>query len=227
MVEILSVHIPKTAGGTFEKCLRRVYGSGLVLHYGSPQPEISAETRVIHGHFLAGAFSRKYPEAKLVTWLRNPVERFVSHYFYYKGAYELEEEGGNVRREELARLLWEEKLSMLQFAEHHSVKNIMTKFLNNIPLTDFFFAGVFENFQEDFAWLRKSLGWPVMPLDQVRRRELFFKPHFRHYDEYANFKLEPAARARIEELNKADMELYLAAVKQRTARLAASSEVEG
>ena len=95
---IVSVHIPKTGGVTFREILEKLAEGHIHYDYGdrplSPpalaervrrrfrRVTVPPETRVVHGHFLAAKYARVFPEAPIVVWLRQPLQRLSSHYNY-------------------------------------------------------------------------------------------------------------------------------------------------
>ncbi len=91
-VEIISVHVPKTAGTTFKKVLQQIYTDQEIFfdypHRGPLHNKMlakdSANVRVIHGHFPANKYELKFPKARKIIWLRNPIIRLISHYFLEK-----------------------------------------------------------------------------------------------------------------------------------------------
>jgi hypothetical protein len=66
-LQIISVHIPKTAGTTFGQILAQVYGDAQVL-FDNPQIDrigelsiIEPHIRAIHGHFPVGKYAGHFP----------------------------------------------------------------------------------------------------------------------------------------------------------------------
>ncbi len=86
---LLSVHIPKTAGVSFRKILAQLYCEDFLLKYwqmtdayGQVVTSIPANIRCIHGHYCPEVLLPRYPAARLITWVRDPVERVISSYFH-------------------------------------------------------------------------------------------------------------------------------------------------
>lgn len=99
---IVSCHIPKTAGTSFGRLLRRQFSGSLMFDYGDrvgwTGPEADAWRRrrgipeaikeavrqgdvsVIHGHFHISKYAKAYPDADLVCFVRDPVARVISNY---------------------------------------------------------------------------------------------------------------------------------------------------
>jgi len=107
---LVSVHLPKTAGTSFAASLEEIYGSKLLRDYSDIPINTPAYERnkmalqagicnaekdfrdveCIHGHFLPVKyllFSDKR-QTTFVTWMRNPVERVLSHYLFWKKTFD-------------------------------------------------------------------------------------------------------------------------------------------
>jgi hypothetical protein len=106
---IISVHLPKTAGISFNKSLEQYY-TGSIFHDYTDLPMNSTKfernnssirasiknlrkdyqgTKCIHGHFLPIKYlllANKI-NLKFITWMRHPAERIISHYFFWKKPY--------------------------------------------------------------------------------------------------------------------------------------------
>jgi len=88
-IEVVSVHVPKTGGMSFLDALRQIYGDEAVFPDNGEYTgmEIAAMPlkpwhRVIHGHVWAGRYRRRLPDARMVTWLRHPVDWLISLYLF-------------------------------------------------------------------------------------------------------------------------------------------------
>ncbi len=89
--KIFFVHIPKCAGTAIRKLLEKTYGRDslvgvydVVAHQN--KREYIESGKVIYGHF-GTEYYRDYSGPKFtVTVLRDPVDRLVSHYSYWKSA---------------------------------------------------------------------------------------------------------------------------------------------
>lgn len=80
-------HIPKTAGSTFRAILENLFLKDEVCPAEIPK-ELKEEYesgfdnyKLFGGHFSYGSISKYLDDAVWVTFLRNPVERVVSHYY--------------------------------------------------------------------------------------------------------------------------------------------------
>ena len=223
---IISVHIPKNAGTSFARSLDAHFGSGLLQDYvdlptNTPQYERNrsallasvhnAETahlsgiECIHGHFLPLKyllFSLK-KEVSFITWLRNPVERVLSHFYYLKSFYE------PATAPTLHRKMIEEEWSLEQFCLSPQLKNLYSQFLWGFPLEYFAFIGITEFYEEDLAYFSGHyLGKNLEP-----HKENVGKSEGRRYEIDASF------RAKLEQFHARDFELYRTALLMRQKRL--------
>lgn len=130
---IVSVHLPKTAGKSFQAALTARFGESLLEDYGdfpmnTPEYDrnraaLAASLRnaerdfrgieCIHGHFLPVKYlllSVRRP-VTFVTWMRDPIQRLVSNYHYWRRSYDAR------TAPPLHRRMVEEAWSLEQFHE--------------------------------------------------------------------------------------------------------------
>ena len=158
-IEIVSIHVPKTAGTSFHKVLQGVYGTEAVFHddgrhYCQRVDEMPLEPwhRVIHGHVWAGHYKRLLPTARLVTWVRHPVNWLISLYGF------LDSLPPNDNPAWV--LLKNERPSLLEFAASKAVRTqTQSRFLHDVGVYDFFFVGIQEHFAEDLYDLGGLMNW--------------------------------------------------------------------
>ena len=90
---IISLHIPKCAGQSFRRVLKKWFGERLLFHYfqehNAPPSRYPLQAGIcIHGHFNAArgfGVNDYYPGAdQLITVVREPLEMHLSNYFYWK-----------------------------------------------------------------------------------------------------------------------------------------------
>lgn len=169
-LELISVHIPKTAGTSFRFILDHIYGKRLQYIYSKEQgtseiwrdrlPVIHSESRAIHGHFPAThTLVEHYPEAKLIAWIRDPVARIISYYNYWRGV----KRHGNPNHD----YFLEHNLSLLEFARLDFMKNEMIGHLNRVSLEAFTFIGIVERFDADVSLLARMMDWELPNLPYV------------------------------------------------------------
>jgi len=220
---IISVHLPKAAGSSFKASLGLYFGSSLLLDYedlpinmppfqrnrnalisGLENAERDfGEVKCIHGHFMPAKYLLRntFKPLKFVTWMRNPVERIVSHYYFWQRNYWPE-------APPLHKRIVEEKWSLEKFCLSEEMQDLYHQFLWGFPLHNFEFIGITEHYEEDF---------------------MFFSQVFLHLN-LASFKLNineknkikypinNSFRKQIESFHEIDMELYHQASKLRYLR---------
>ena len=116
--KIIAVHLPKTAGTSFNDALKGFFGEYFLRDDDFPISKqafernleaVQAGLRVaekglgnikcVHGHFLP----IKYLllgcriDLRFITWMRNPVDRMISHYHYIHQTYNPKTHGAHHR----------------------------------------------------------------------------------------------------------------------------------
>lgn len=220
---LISVHLPKTAGGSFREHLIGLYAPHICFDFTDqyhfvdttpPTPLMRLQRklrsyklgrsrlldtdRCIHGHFRADKYLSRFPNARLVTWVRDPVERVVSHYQHWK-------RNRNMSHS-ISRRIIRENLSLLQFAEIEVMRNLQSRYLNGVPLDDFWFVGVQEYFEA------------MIPLfyAQLNLEPVTYQPitHASEKPVQERYVLDPESWARIDALNQQDRWLYEQALER-------------
>ena len=217
MIDIISIHIPKTAGSSFRNVLSQVYGNDLIFwdysdsnHEYNLGSELPENTQVIHGHFPAKKYNGHFPKAKRIVWLRHPIFRLVSEYFYAQ-KYVNRDNPNHVQ-------LVDNNLSLLEFAHIEDLRNLLSKYLEGMQLEDFYFVGIQEFYDADLAELKQLLQWSNFKAIVKNPNP---DPNYLEYlkEIFANQKLVD----RLIELNLQDMEVYQGALNLRAARRRESS----
>jgi hypothetical protein len=165
---LISLHMPKAAGTSFQRVLAQAYGEGLRLDYtdlpvntARPQREWAAlrtglrlrlqgglppAVDCVHGHFLPLKYrflpSRQSPV--FVTWLREPVERLISHYHYWMRA------GQGAELPALHRRVVQEQWTLERFCLAVELRNLYHQLLFAFPLRRLAFVGIVERAEADF-----------------------------------------------------------------------------
>lgn len=221
---IFSIHIPKTAGTSFRKALEERYGDRLAFYYGrndpKTDPSLAGVTRrdlasrlplleargveVLHGHYrfkdVRSAVTA--PDRQLWTWLRDPVERVASHYYFYRERPVTASLGDDVRTG---------GLSLERFAEAHKMRNMQTRYLMGADITQFAFVGLTERFE---------LGLAMLFGDDAPRLPMRYNATGRKDD------VADDMRGRLAGLNARDAALYAEGARLVEKRLAALGDID-
>jgi hypothetical protein len=212
MVELVSIHIPKTAGSSFFRILKQVYGKASVTRLNTLNltedqiKEISLDpynpnlTRVIHGHLKITQMEAIIKEfkPKVVTWLRDPVDRVISNYYF---SMQRVREGKAMDRKSGTR-----GFSLLEYARVPENRNRASQLLDGGRLSDLFFIGIYEQYDKDLALLGDMLEWPAgMQIPHQKSGSAFLKDN----DCATQFTdITTEMREEIAILNSLDVTLY-------------------
>ncbi len=216
-VEVISIHVPKTAGITFGKVLQQVYGADQVFSEDGKLPLASIleqrlirlQTKVIHGQFPATRYKEclLYSSPKLITWVRHPITRLISWYCDCIG------KPGEASQDEFQEYVNKTQPDLVEFAEMPETQNVISEYLRSIELTDFFFIGIQEFFQDDIKNLKELLGWSDLEIGWDNKNK------YPGYHTYVNKVLaDKNMVAKLADLNSEDIELYQTALNLRQKR---------
>jgi hypothetical protein len=214
-LELISIHIPKTAGTSFRNVLKSVYGDEHVVRFDismrsvvrmNEKPYFAKElpaAKVIHGHFFYKAIVNNFgiPEGcPVITWLRDPVQRVISNYYY------LESRLIDMLQEKKRDLQILERMqrSLVEFARIEMNRNRQSKQLRGVTLDKLAFVGIQEYFETDIKILAGILKWNKMP-DAL----------FHNKTKSIRAEIPAEVEEEIQQLNRGDVELYEEALRLR------------
>ena len=214
MIELLSLHIPKTAGMTFLDILQQQYGSDACLHVRHRTfkrwksmgidllDKVEPETRVVHGHVRFRQCRKLYRRDRppVIAWLRNPIDRVVSRFYFAKW-----QMGRNPNHPQIHR----KDEDLLTFARTKPQINLMYRYLDGIDLDDLFFFGFQETFEEDLAILARKLNWKPYTLPRINDNRPYRSEQVQP---------DPKVLEEINHLNDLDMAIYERALRSKTGR---------
>lgn len=166
---LVSVHMPKTAGTSFAAALQARFGAGyqpdyadlpmqaprwrrqsdaLLRSHDTCRALCAESVQCIHGHFLPAKYVplAQWRQVGFVTWLRDPVERVVSHYHFWRRDYDGSDAAQPLRNRMLA-----EDWSLERFALGPELRNVYRQYLWQFDVSRFAFIGVTERYAQDLA----------------------------------------------------------------------------
>jgi hypothetical protein len=227
------MHIPKTGGNTFRAHLREVFGDDICFIYMTqlafvdvytPTPmmrlyrglrklksglrdrsQLRPTDRCIHGHFRAETYLAMFPEGLGITWVRDPVERILSQYYYWQRRPH--------RGHTVCNLLIRNKLGPVEFAEIEVMRNLQCRYFNTKGVQDFGFVGVTEQFDACLDGFYRFVG-VQRKHSEARKMNGEARNTNPHKSTNSRYEVDPAIRARIAALNSRDYKLYDQAVEQ-------------
>ena len=223
MVELIAVHVPKTAGATFQSVLKQVYGAENIYYdYLDPSKprvynpsEIPSKIRAINGHFSISKYESFFPEAKRIIWLRHPIYLLVSLYFYWR--YLPLQKGDDT----IVGKLQQSKMGIYEFSEQPELRNILCQNACGKMLDEFYFVGLQEFFREDLLELKTILSWP-----EVRIFQENINPNSKYQHDLQNVLTNKTIISKLVDNNRQDIEFYEQALVLRAKRRKESSLVQ-
>lgn len=223
MPPLISLHLPKTAGTSLRQALESHFGPALMLDYGdlplnTPRPwrewrawrdgrrlqrdGLPPAVHCVHGHFLPLKYRRLEPAPVFATWLRDPVERLISHYRYWMTATD------PAGLPALHRRVVAQQWSLERFCLGPELRDLYHQFLWGFPVRRFAFVGIVERMEADVARFDRDYlsghGGLVLPQTNLGRADM----QARHLE-------DGALRRRIESWHRRDMALYRFFAAQR------------
>ena len=216
------MHTQKTAGTTMTEAVRRHYRNDMVSHgdYLKRDTANLKKTLFISGHF-GFEYSRQFMDGRYsFTFLRDPVERILSLYYFsrtrnpaeypiYRAAHEMDLAGylrAGFDREDIKAYLWNQQAWQLACGWNDPQQRQISNFTDEqilegakAHLTEFHYIGFAESFAADSKAILANLNVParesLVPANVTPRR-----PHRNDL---------PAATIRLaEELTCLDAALY-------------------
>jgi len=216
---LIFLHIPKAGGSTISKILEQQYSRAETLTLDDRERQIAqlkalpaaqrGQYRLIQGHLFFG-LHRFIPRASTyITFLRRPVERVLSFYYYARSTpdhylySQLVSERLDLKTllaREVTLELRNEQTRLLAGDEWEDPQRVVTRAAlkqaqANLQ-THFRVVGLLEEFDASLLLLRRAFGWrfPFYVKENVTKEKETF--------------LDAETRGLIEEANRLDLELY-------------------
>ena len=153
--------------------------------------------KCVHGHIRPADIYPYFPQAEYVVWLRDPVERAISHFEFFKRL----PASDWIPPKELAAI---EKNDLQEFV--WLVGNVQTYWIPGFALRRFSFVGVVEEFEQDLKRFCSQFGIVFTGIPQKN-----VNPN-KKTDRYP---LDAETRKIIERANLNDIALYAKGVQMR------------
>lgn len=209
---IVSMHVPKTAGTSFRLRLEAACGSRLLCDYGdwleitTPEAIARREARakatrgrrdqllhdydVIHGHFVADKYMALFPNARFITFFRDPCQHAISGYQHV------------LRRPDLdhpaVKIISESRMTLIDSIA--AFPDLQTSYMGSMRVEDLVMVGLTEQYERSIALFEAVFGRKLPP--EVTRKNV--NPN-RCGDSYP---IDLAIRKAIEKHRAGDVELY-------------------
>ena len=214
---VIFVHIPKAAGTSLKQALVEANSEGaFCFDYGRPMAKGSLRRkidclyhsvygsrplgRIIFGHFLVGKYARpglssfrKDPRFKYAVFLREPLQRAISHFHFWKRTLV----PGHRVWETFMRENWDIERFLL--GDEH--RNFQSQFLWRFNLSQFDFVGLAERYEESL----RMLGAAIPLLADLNARKENVNPQRSPIDGYV---VAPSLAAAFKQRNNLDYVLY-------------------
>ena len=197
------VHIPKTGGICFKINLMKFYDSERSLHVytdGHSDNDLS-KYDLVTGH-IQPLQSDITDNRLIVTWIRNPVDRLVSQFFYQKYYDESNSDSDKVSYSKRPISSYESEIEKY-VGDPENQNQISKDYFYHLSANDFNFIGIYEDFNRQQQKFFKDVfdhnlndGRPINTNCMIKKTET------------NNYDINPDLRKYIEYLNKDDMEIY-------------------
>lgn len=208
MLEIIFIHIPKTAGTTIFKLLEKNYRPGELIKfkknifkkYPGKEPAsilsemIQPSTKVLIGHCRYRDLSlvlEQNPDVKLVTFLRDPADRVISNFKFFRKRILT----GKAKKKQLQRV----HEPLMTYARRPGSINRMTKILKGVKLEDLYFIGFFESLENDIQELFLSLDLEIESIPNENKNSVV---------ETSDITISNSDIKKLKSLNHKDILLY-------------------
>lgn len=224
---LVSLHLPKTAGTSLRQAISDHFGKDLYEDYGNPPMQMRRgprelqalvsglaarfkaqnAPRAVHGHFMPLKYRLALPasETRYVTWLRDPVERALSHFHFWKRDYV-----GDDPAQPLRNRMLREDWSLERFCLGPEMRDVYAQYLWGFAPEWFEFIGITEHYDADLAEFTAR----YLP-GQAAADPMLVNPE----RPGAWYEIDPMLRERIERHHARDMALYRWACASRTKRI--------
>ena len=176
----IGVHIPKTGGTSLNNELSRQFAGHVLEDYDDKllsdqwpaigrrmlrrwrvpvqRQRLLRDHRLILGHFRADKYlALGRQNLFYLGLLRDPVERTLSHYYYWKHV-EAVRNPAEIERQPLLKALVQDDIPVEEFAAHRSMRTLYRRFFGRLSPLDFDFLGITEDYTRSICLLNEMIG---------------------------------------------------------------------
>lgn len=195
---ILSVHIPKAAGISLWKMFQHAFPGKAADVYPDRDPwrNIANKVEVIHGHFNLQKYLSIARAPRVITFLREPLSRAISHYYFW-----LEETNPSAIDHPIyVKYFVKQEPDLERFLLATEMGNLVSSFLKPFYRPEqFWFVGFQEHFAEDVRCLQRLLHLPEvhLPIHNNGKKE-----------DSTKIEIAPQIKERFYEIHAEDKRLY-------------------
>lgn len=162
---IISLHLPKAAGSSMRVSLERQFGERALFDYGRGplgpdidliEPSLAPGIALVHGHFRPARYEAAAPDAFWFTFLRDPVDRLISMYFFWQTL--------PFQGQALHRRFLDEQPDIETFATYPLIQTFISEtFFAGHDMSRFDFIGFHETRAQDMVRLNVLAGLELDP----------------------------------------------------------------
>lgn len=206
------LHLTKTAGGTLKRALSETEGLNVSFLYNQADVDAAAAEDhdpidLFYGHVMFGVHERLgLNDARYICFMRHPVTRTISHYYHLRNV-----EEGPVGEEIRAS---EDINDFFKNHQHWEFSNFMVKIISGYgPKVPEGGIGLFQKAQEnintrfDFIGFQEYFPLSLRKLSHKLGKKIEIKEDI-NIGRYSFGDVSENTLAKIEEINRADIELY-------------------
>lgn len=174
---LIFIHIPKTAGSSLRKIIRKNYRPRELFLVYSRHPDFESRSelqnfttedfkkyKIIMGHFFFDKQLFPFQDRRFVTLLRDPVQRAISYYHH-----KMNSDEWRGREISLAEYLETSDDARIQFQNHQTRllagaagETVTARHLEQAKRNienHFLYVGLTERFSDTIEYLHSQLGW--------------------------------------------------------------------
>lgn len=190
-------HVPKTAGSSLRQSFTQALGEQAVFgiyrntgasELGAGKPVwVPLRSSVLFGHFPTNIAHRAmFPNAKMVTWVREPLERAWSLLGHYLAVKEQSPQYRVIKENYIDKGVSKKAAIFERMLKENTFKasmNVYAHYFNQIPLDKFDFVGSVSKNTEDLKRLQRFIGKPLQEAQEnVRNSASTFPSSLRYLE---------------------------------------------